>query len=104
MASTPTPDRVLYWRNFYEQQNETTKTNEASSFCQFVVKEKYLQSTDVVMEWGCGNGRDANALSSHCEAVFAVDIAKSPHPSNFNALNLKHMHHTDFTDLRLEFR
>ncbi len=54
-----------YCNEFYKQQNETTQIKKCSTFAQFVVKSGHIKSTDIVMEWGCGNGRDCNYLSIH---------------------------------------
>lgn len=56
-----------YWNNFYK----TWKTDLPSSFCLMVLAE-VLEDTAIV-EFGCGNGRDAFFMASHGRDVFAVD-------------------------------
>eukprot|EP01084_Bolivina_argentea_P141660 248921_1 len=89
----------IYWNEFYKQHNETTQNKQCSTFAEFVINLGYIKSTDIVMEWGCGNGRDCNYLSNYCKKVIAIDIAKSDHPTNFKNDIIDYWFHKDFTYL-----
>jgi trans-aconitate methyltransferase len=51
-----------YWNNFYHNNN-ITKSNKASNFCNFVIN--YFKNFNIikVIDCGCGNGRDTYELN-----------------------------------------
>lgn len=61
-------DRI-YWNNFYRRKSAV---NFPSSFAEFFVS-KVVSKTDMVLELGCGNGRDAHYIAKHCRSVIGVD-------------------------------
>lgn len=60
-----------YWNTFYSKDNGN---NLPSSFAQEVVKR--LDSEDVVIELGCGNGRDSLFLQEVTKKYYAVDYSE----------------------------
>lgn len=60
-----------YWQEFYKKGH----TLQASSFAKFC--KKYIPNSSLIMDLGCGNGRDSYYLSKKGE-VIGVDNAVKP--------------------------
>lgn len=58
-----------YWETFYENQNLVLKQ---SKFAEYVV-DNYTKNRKILIELGCGNGRDAVFFAKEHLNVFAVD-------------------------------
>jgi SAM-dependent methyltransferase len=57
-----------FWESHYQRFSVT----EPSAFAKYCV-DRWIQKDDVVIEIGCGNGRDGMFLAEHCSEYFAVD-------------------------------
>jgi len=84
-----------YWNLHYNTFTEKS----LSKFCQFCL-EKYVKQDDVVVELGCGNGRDAIELSKLAYRYIGIDLSeqaiinsKTNNKSNITLLN------DDFTNI-----
>lgn len=64
--------RIDYWNNFYEGKN-VTPPKHPSQFAAFVLGE--TADATRLIEFGCGNGRDAAFFASHGLAVTALDAS-----------------------------
>ena len=58
-----------------QYQDDKALKMSSSTFARFVIDKKTICKSDVVMEWGCGSGRDCAYLAPHCNKYIAVDIA-----------------------------
>jgi ubiquinone/menaquinone biosynthesis C-methylase UbiE len=58
-----------YWENFYKQHNEDM---EPSSFARYIC-EHYAKPNNILIELGCGNGRDAVFFANEGLSVTAID-------------------------------
>lgn len=56
-----------YWNGFYEKKRDLPPSLFAS------YSKDFLKPEDVVLEIGCGNGRDSFYLKDYCKEVYAVD-------------------------------
>jgi tellurite methyltransferase len=56
-----------YWNSFYEKPHDLSP-----SFFAVFVKDR-LEKDDMVLELGCGNGRDSLYLKGHCKELYAID-------------------------------
>ena len=54
------PKTKNFWNSFYKDQNNQ-KITDASSFAQFVCE--FIQEDSLVIDMGCGNGRDSRYLN-----------------------------------------
>jgi SAM-dependent methyltransferase len=70
-----------YWNKFYKKKKLINKLNFPSQFSVFVLGEKENENT--LIEFGCGNGRDAFFFSSYFKKVYAFD--KSTIAINYNS-------------------
>ena len=83
-----------YWNNFYTR--EEPGLQQPSAFAVFCLD--YLPKAGIILELGCGNGRDAHFFAKHGHNVIACD-------SSTVALNKIHKHHhlqtlaADFSNL-----
>lgn len=58
--------------SFWENHYKTFAVDEPSRFAQYVVSN-YLSGGDVIVELGCGNGRDGLFLAKHVHRYVGVD-------------------------------
>jgi SAM-dependent methyltransferase len=65
-------ESIQYWDTFYENQH----VREPSPFAEFV-RANYLQSGRSLLEFGCGNGRDAEYLDRCGLNVTGVDLSET---------------------------
>ena len=63
-----------YWNFFYKTQVNKIKLNHPSQFATFTVGE--TENITSLIEFGCGNGRDASFFSHHFKKVYAFDGSK----------------------------
>lgn len=61
-----------YWESFYKQH---PINKDPSSFARYVF-ENYLETNKILLELGCGNGRDAIYFASQGLNVSAIDLAE----------------------------
>ena len=59
-----------YWLNFY---NNEMKINTPSPFAQFLIENDILKETKLIVELGCGNGRDSVFFAKNDKQVIAID-------------------------------
>ena len=60
-----------YWDFFYKKQVNKINLNYPSQFATFTVGE--TENVTTLLEFGCGNGRDALFFSHHFRKVYAFD-------------------------------
>ena len=60
-----------YWNFFYKTQVNNIKLNHPSQFSTFTVGE--TENITSLLEFGCGNGRDALFFAHHFKKVYAFD-------------------------------
>ena len=60
-----------YWNFFYKTQVNKIKLNHPSQFATFTVGE--TENITSLLEFGCGNGRDALFFAHHFKKVYAFD-------------------------------
>lgn len=63
-----------YWQNFYKNKKFHKKIDFPSQFAIFCIGEKLNESN--IIEFGCGNGRDALFFSKYFKKVYAFDKSK----------------------------
>ena len=63
-----------YWQNFYKNKKLHKKIDFPSQFAIFCTGEKLDESS--IIEFGCGNGRDALFFSKYFKKVYAFDKSK----------------------------
>lgn len=66
-------EEQTYWNTFYSLHASETDLVGPSQFAAFVLGE--IHSFDTVIEFGCGNGRDAAFFARHGKDVFAFDLS-----------------------------
>lgn len=71
-----------YWTKFYQQHQDPFT---ASLFAKFCCKH-YIKKHDLLLELGCGNGRDAIYFSKNLVKVDAIDLCRK----EINYLNQKY--------------
>jgi SAM-dependent methyltransferase len=62
-----------YWNKFYVDNASEKKLVVPSQFAAFVLGETH--NTDIIIEFGCGNGRDSAFFARHGKNVFAFDLS-----------------------------
>ena len=67
-------NKKQYWNFFYKTQVNKIKLNHPSQFATFTVGE--TENITSLIEFGCGNGRDASFFSHHFKKVYAFDGSK----------------------------
>jgi len=80
MSKTLTETDSEYWNNYYRQKVTTTSP---SNFALFV--QDRLKGSKVIMDIGCGNGRDSAYFIERGHTVIGVDASKEA-LDNANAL------------------
>jgi SAM-dependent methyltransferase len=73
-AESPNEQKAAYWDHFYDGQQPNTRRL-PSQFASFVAGE--LRSRHRVIEFGCGNGRDALFFAQHGHDVVGIDGSAS---------------------------
>lgn len=63
-----------YWQKFYKTKKLNSYIDFPSQFSMFALSNKTKEN--VLLEFGCGNGRDASYLSQFYKKTFAFDISK----------------------------
>ncbi len=71
-VQSSTPHSVAYWNGFYKQKSSPTYP---SQFCLFALGE--MKPSDLVVDLGCGQGRDSLYLASQDFRVLGVDGSES---------------------------
>jgi len=64
-------NKIKYWDLFYKTQLNKIKINHPSQFAIFTIGE--AEDITTLIEFGCGNGRDASFFSYHFKKVYALD-------------------------------
>lgn len=62
---------VDYWKSHYSNFN----LNKPSDFCLTILASNFIDGTDLVIELGCGNGRDGQMLSQRVKNYIGIDLA-----------------------------
>ncbi|MFT6075580.1 MAG: SAM-dependent methyltransferase [Yoonia sp.] len=68
-------DNKDYWEGYYAKQKQKTFPSPPSQFAAFCVD--FLDKDDLVVEFGCGNGRDSLFFSSYGWRVLAGDYSQA---------------------------
>ena len=58
-----------YWKQFYKKNEAPT---EPSTFARFCIK--YINKNDLILDLGCGNGRDTRFLGKYCRIAIGIDL------------------------------
>ena len=68
-------NKNVYWQKFYKNKTFNKKVDFPSQFSIFTLSQK--QENDILLEFGCGNGRDASYMSKYYKKIYAFDISES---------------------------
>jgi tellurite methyltransferase len=63
-----------YWNTFYKSAVNKININHPSQFAVFMVGE--ARDINTILEFGCGNGRDAFFFSNYFKNIYAFDSSK----------------------------
>ena len=63
--------RFQYWKNFYRKKKLSTAINFPSQFSMFTLSNDIKKN--LLIEFGCGNGRDAHYMSKYYKKVIGFD-------------------------------
>lgn len=63
-----------YWNSFYQSAVNKININHPSQFAVFTVGE--ARDINTILEFGCGNGRDAFFFSNYFKKIYAFDSSK----------------------------
>ena len=63
-----------YWNTFYKCAVNKININHPSQFAVFTVGE--ARDINTILEFGCGNGRDAFFFSKYFKKIYAFDSSK----------------------------
>ena len=74
-----------YWNNFYNTEGKRAQLLMPSQFAVFVAGEAV--QTNNIIEFGCGNGRDAFYFASLGKNVHATDASSSAVDNNNTLAN-----------------
>ena len=75
-----TYNRNLYWNNFYKIKRFDNKISFPSQFSIFTLSHDI--NKNILIEFGCGNGRDAFHMSKYYKKTLAFDLSKSAISNN----------------------
>ena len=64
-------NKKKYWDLFYKTKVNKIKLNHPSQFAIFTIGE--AENITSLVEFGCGNGRDALFFADHFKKVYALD-------------------------------
>ncbi len=67
--------RNSYWNKFYKIKKIKKKINFPSQFSIFTLS--YDLNKNILIEFGCGNGRDAFHMSKYYKKIIAYDLSKN---------------------------
>lgn len=67
-------DDTLYWNDFYNKKH--SDITEKSRFAEYILKNKLKEGMQLI-EYGCGNGRDALYFSKNRIRVLGIDASKT---------------------------
>jgi ubiquinone/menaquinone biosynthesis C-methylase UbiE len=84
-----------YWLNFY---NNAMKINTPSPFAQFLIENDILKETKLIVELGCGNGRDSVFFAKNDKQVIAIDQCENT-TEKLNQIKNIESFSSDFTRL-----
>lgn len=96
-----------YWQEFYGNREEQKRLAIPSQFAAFVSNEMSSFSDKyIILELGCGSGRDAGLLSKHFAKYVGVDQSKEAleRASYLNNAAMQSKQNIDFIDLDLELQ
>ena len=79
-----------YWDSFYKTNHKHTP----SQFCVCVLTE--INSDSVVVEFGCGNGRDTLYFASQAHIVVAMDLSHQAIKSSEEDAKSRNIEHSSF--------
>lgn len=65
--------KINYWEEYYKKKNKTFKP---SNFAKFLINKKFIKKDSVVLDLGCGDGRDTFYFSNNVKKVFGFDKSK----------------------------
>ena len=87
--------RSNYWNNFYSKKTSLDKINFPSQFSMFTLSNDIKKN--LLIEFGCGNGRDAHYMSKYYKRVICYDSSNFVIKNNINKFkdikNLKFVNH-----------
>ena len=93
--------RNSYWNKFYKTKKIKEKINFPSQFSIFTLS--YDLNKNILIEFGCGNGRDAFHMSNHYKKIIAYDLSKSAIFDNIRKFrNIKNVNF-NITDVTKDF-
>ena len=90
---------IRYWDNYYNSQSNVQYPTSFSKFC----LEKYLKKTSIILDLGCGNGRDTFFFAENGHNAIGIDLSEVAIQSNnkrskeLNLDNLTKFVANDFT-------
>ena len=67
-------NKNIYWQRFYKNKKFNKEINFPSQFSIFTLSQK--QKNKVLIEFGCGNGRDASYMCKYYDKIYAFDISE----------------------------
>lgn len=76
---------IKYWEKFYKKQHIV----ESSDFAKFCLK--FIPSQSVIIEFGCGNGRDSYFFAKNNHLVIGIDSANRPKNNNSTSFYLNNV-------------
>ena len=75
-------NKNIYWQRFYKNKKFNKEINFPSQFSIFTLSQK--QKNKVLIEFGCGNGRDASYMCKYYDKIYAFDISERAIKNNKN--------------------
>ena len=69
---------IKYWDNYYNNQSNLKYATSFSKFC----LEKYLKKTSIILDLGCGNGRDTFFFAENGHNAIGIDLSEVAIQSN----------------------
>ncbi len=91
---------IRYWDNYYNNQSNVQYPTSFSKFC----IERYLNNKSIILDLGCGNGRDTFFFAENGHNVIGIDLSKVAIDNNIikskeiNLDNLTKFIVSDFTE------
>lgn len=79
-----------YWDNFYKSNHKHTP----SQFCVYVLTD--INSESIVVELGCGNGRDSHYFASQGHYTVAIDMSSQAILSCKELAKTRNISHVEF--------
>ena len=75
-------NKNIYWQRFYKNKKFNKEINFPSQFSIFTLSQK--QKNKILIEFGCGNGRDASYMCKYYDKIYAFDISERAIKNNKN--------------------